>query len=129
MSYLDSYNKKKFLEELQDYKDSLLKHPMEASSIISSLIENSTRIEGSTLTKKEVEDLLEYGIEPNKPDHEKAMVRDYSDGLLFVMKQYQKQNSFIHTKFRILESSCHETKWRSQTSRNQSGRGYFIRKN
>ncbi|MCY4217206.1 MAG: Fic family protein [Flavobacteriaceae bacterium] len=91
MSYLDSYDKKKFLEELHDYKDSLVKHPIEASSIISALIENSTRIEGSTLTQKEVEDLLEYGIEPNKPDHEKSMVRDYSDGLLFVMKLYQNK--------------------------------------
>ena len=91
MKHLKSYDEDEFLEVLNYYRHCVSKAPLIESSIINLLIENSTRIEGSTLTNKEIENMLEHGMTPNKPEKHKNMVRDYSDALLFVVKHYQNK--------------------------------------
>ncbi len=71
MIIFNDTDKKKFIQKLQAYKQNLLRYPMEAHRIIYSLIENSTRIEGSTLTRIQVENMLKYAIEPEKMNKKK----------------------------------------------------------
>ncbi|MCY4161802.1 MAG: hypothetical protein OXE77_08055 [Flavobacteriaceae bacterium] len=84
-------DEKNFLVALQDYRQSLRRAIRASQNVLCSLIEHSTAIEGSRLTRLEVQEVIRQKTRFNYPERDKNMVRDYTSGLFYVMFLYRNR--------------------------------------
>ncbi|MCY4216576.1 MAG: Fic family protein [Flavobacteriaceae bacterium] len=84
-------DEKKFLVALQDYRQSLRRALRASQNVLCSLIEHITAIEGSRLTRLEVQEVIQERTRFDYPEKDKRMVRDYTSGLFYVMFLYRNR--------------------------------------
>ena len=84
-------DEKKFLVALQDYRQSLRRALRASQNVLCSLIEHSTAIEGSRLTRLDVQEVIRERTRFDSPEKDQRMVRDDTSGLFHVLFLYRNR--------------------------------------
>ncbi len=92
-----SFDKRQFLNKVEEYQKALGKFRLDQQSVIYYLVHQSTAMEGSTLTQIEAEHLVRHGMKTGRDTQSEAMVKNYSDGL-FQMLYWTRQKQTIGFK-------------------------------
>ncbi|MCY4298401.1 MAG: hypothetical protein OXC61_03795 [Flavobacteriaceae bacterium] len=82
---LESFDKKEFLNQVNNYKKLISNSSFIQEDLVALLTEQSTKIEGSTLTRKEVALLQKYGKPSGKPVEHDQMVKNHINALYKVI--------------------------------------------
>lgn len=85
LDYLESFHKDAFLEQVHNYKTFISNSSFVQDDLVRLITEQSTKMEGSTLSRKEVAGLHKYGRPSGKPRDHDQMVKNHIDALCLVL--------------------------------------------